>query len=157
MEKALTLADAVADFVYRIEIERGLSPHTVAAYGSDLDQFVDFCSRLGREQLDQVTRRTIRRYMAQLSTRGYSRRSVARKVSSIRSFFTDASGRGLLPANPAEGVRQPKRPGSLPKALPQQGLADALDGVVGDSPVDVRDRAILEVLYGCLHLLFTMI
>lgn len=147
METPLTLADAVADFVHRIEVERGLSPHTVTAYRRDLDQFVDFCRRLSVEQLDAVSRRAIRRYMAQLSTRGYSRRSIARKISSIRSFFTDAATRGLIPASPAEGVRQPKRPGSLPKALPQQGLANALDAVVGDSPLDLRDRALLELLY----------
>ena len=147
METTLTLADAVADFVHRIEVERGLSPHTVAAYGRDLEQFTDFCDRLGIDQLDGVTRRAIRRYMAQLATRGYSPRSVARKISSIRSFFGDAASRGLLPANPAEGVRQPRRPAPLPRALPQQGLAAALDAVVGDGPVDLRDRAILEVLY----------
>ena len=147
MERTLTLADAVADFVHRIEIERGLSPHTVAAYCRDLEQFVEFCERLGTDRLDGVTRRAIRRYMAQLSTRGYSRRSIARKISSIRSFFAVAASRGLLPANPAEGVRQPRRPASLPKALPQHGLANSLDAVVGGSPVDLRDRAILELLY----------
>ena len=147
MERTHTLADAVADFVHRIEIERGLSPHTVAAYCRDLEQFVEFCERLGTDRLDGVNRRAIRRYMAQLSTRGYSRRSIARKISSIRSFFADAASRGLLPANPAEGVRQPRRPASLPKALPQQGLANSLDAVVGGSPVDLRDRAILELLY----------
>lgn len=147
MKRTLTLADAVADFVHRIEIERGLSPNTVDAYCRDLEQFVEFCERLGTDRLDGVNRRAIRRYMAQLSTRGYSRRSIARKISSIRSFFADAALRGLLPANPAEGVRQPKRPASLPKALPQQGLANLLDAVVGESPVDLRDRAILELLY----------
>jgi tyrosine recombinase XerC len=147
MNEALTLADAVADFVHRIEVERGLSPHTVAAYERDLVQFVDFCERLGAVQIDEVTRRAIRRYMAQLTTRGYSRRSVARKLSAIRSFFTDAARRGLLPANPAEGIRQPKRPASLPKALPAQGLAGLLDSLDGDTPLELRDRAILEVLY----------
>jgi site-specific recombinase XerD len=85
--------------------------------------------------------------MAQLTTRGYSRRSVARKLSAIRSFFTDAARRGLLPASPAEGIRQPKRPASLPKALPAQGLAGLLDSLDGDTPLELRDRAILEVLY----------
>ena len=131
MNAAPTLADAVADFVHRIEVERGLSAHTVAAYERDLAQFVDFCDRLGTLRVDEVTRRAIRRYMAQLTTRGYSRRSVARKLSAIRSFFTDAARRELLPANPAEGIRQPKRPAPLPKALPAQGLANLLDSMDG--------------------------
>jgi site-specific recombinase XerD len=147
MDTTLTLADAAADFVHRIEVERNLSSHTVTAYERDLAQFVAFGERLGAMRVTDVKRRMIRRYMSQLTTRGYSRRSVARKVSAIRSFFSDAARRGLVVANPAEGVRQPKRPESLPKAMPVRGLADLLDGLVGESPVDLRDRAILEVLY----------
>jgi site-specific recombinase XerD len=147
MEQTLTLADAAADFVHRIEVERGLSPHTVSAYDRDLDQFAEFCERAGVIELSAVTRRLIRRYMSQLTTRGYSRRSIARKISSIRSFFTDASKRQLVLANPAEGIRQPKRPAPLPKALPSRGLMEVLDGIVGSEPADLRDRAILEVLY----------
>lgn len=147
MEATPTLADTAADFVHRIEVERGLSPHTIAAYQRDLDQFVEFCERMGHVVARDVKRRTIRRYMSHLTTRGYSRRSIARKVSAVRSFFSDAARRGLVSANPAEGVHQPKRPAPLPKALPSRGLADLLDGVVGEEPVDLRDRAILELLY----------
>ncbi len=147
MEQTTTLADAAADFVHRIEVERGLSPHTISAYQRDLEQFATFCERTGAIELTAVTRRMIRRYMSQLTTRGYSRRSIARKISSVRSFFTDASKRGMVPANPAQGVRQPKRPAPLPKALPSRGLIEVLDGLIGDTPEDMRDRAILEVLY----------
>ncbi len=147
METTLTLPDAVADFVYRIEVERGLSPHTIAAYELDLGQFMEFCERMGSADIPDVNRRTIRRYMSHLTTRGYSRRSIARKISAVRSFFNDAARRGLVPANPAEGIRQPKRPALLPKALPARSLAVSLDGMVGEEPVDRRDRAILELLY----------
>ncbi len=147
MESTMTLADAVADFVHRIEVERGLSSHTVEAYERDLGQFVEFGERLGAVDVVDVTRRMIRRYMSQLTTRGYARRSIARKTSAIRSFFTDAARRGAVPVNPAEGVRQPRRPASLPKALPARGLGDMLDEIVGEEPADLRDRAILEVLY----------
>jgi site-specific recombinase XerD len=147
MEPDPTLADAIADFVRRIAVERGLSPHTVGAYERDLRQFADFCERLGVVRLGGVSRKTIRRYMSQLTTRGFSKRSVARKVSAIRSFFRDAARRGLVLLNPAEGIRQPKRPESLPKALPMRSLAETLDGLTGDEPIELRDRAILEVLY----------
>ncbi len=143
----MTLSDAITDFVHRIEVERGLSPHTVAAYERDLSQFASFCERMNLIQLSAVSRRPIRRYMAQLTTRGYSARSVARKISAIRSFFSDAARRGLVAASPAEGIRQPKRPASLPKALPAQGLSGILDGITEDDPTSLRDRAVLEVLY----------
>ena len=147
MDPTPTLADAVSDFLHRSQVERGLSPHTIAAYESDLGQFVDFCERLGVAAPPAVTRRTVRRYLSQLSTRGYSPRTVARKLSAIRSFFSDAARRGLVPASPAQGVRQPKRPSPLPKALPAKSLGAMLDSLDGDDPVVLRDRAILEVLY----------
>ena len=147
MNATLTLADATADFVHRIEVERGLSPHTVAAYKLDLGQFTQFCERMSADDISDVNRRTIRRYMSYLTTREYSRRSIARKISAVRSFFGDAARRGLVPANPAEGVRQPKRPAPLPKALPSRSLGVQLDGLVGKKPVDLRDRAIVELLY----------
>jgi integrase/recombinase XerD len=147
MDYSLTIADAAADYVRRAAVERGLSLHTLAAYERDLAQFADFCEEFGVIELGVVNRRLIRRYMSQLSVQGYAARSVARKVSAVRSFFADASKRGLLPANPAEGIRQPKRPAPLPKALSARSLAGALDAIGGDDPVDLRDRAMLELLY----------
>ncbi len=147
MQQVTTLADATADFVHRIKVERGLSSHTVDAYQRDLRQFTDFCERSGAGSVTAVSRRMIRRYMSLLSTKGYSRRTIARKTSAIRSFYSDAFRRGIVEANPAEGVRQPKRPSPIPKALPVRSLSEMLDGIVGEDPADLRDRAILEVMY----------
>ena len=149
MEQTTTLADDALEFVHRLEVERGLSPHTLSAYRRDLLQFGEFCERAGAIASSDVTRKLIRRYMSQLTTRGYSRRSVARKISAIRSFYSDAARRDLVAVNPAEGIAQPKRPSPLPKALPARGLSSVLDDLSGDDPVDLRDRALLEVLYAC--------
>ncbi len=65
----------------------------------------------------------------------------------MRAFLDDCVRRGMLAANPAEGVAQPKRPLSLPKAIPAGPLGDLLDAIDGDSPLDLRDRALLEMLY----------
>lgn len=142
-----TLDDAVADFVLRMQVERGLSPHTIDAYRRDLAQFAEFCRRSGIERPAAITRRTIRRFMAQLTTRGYAKRSVSRKTSAVRAFLTDAAKRDLIAASPAEGIRQPKRPATLPKAIPSRGLTGLLDAIDGSDPVDLRDRALLELLY----------
>ncbi|HHC08247.1 MAG TPA: hypothetical protein ENK55_05985, partial [Actinobacteria bacterium] len=143
-----SLARLVDAYLIRIEVERGLSPHTVAAYRRDLAQFLEFCSRWGIDDAAEVDRRVVRRFLAQLDTRGYARRSVARKASAVRAFFADAVRRGELHRDPAVGVSSPKRPRTLPKALPRTSLAAALDAVVGERPVDLRDRALLELLYG---------
>jgi site-specific recombinase XerD len=137
----------VAGFLRRLEVERGVSPHTIAAYRRDLSQFFDFCDRNGITSVGDVTRVIARRWLAHLTTRGYARRSIARKSSAVRSFYTDAVRRGLVAANPVDGLARPKRPRSLPKALPARSLGELLDALTGDDPIDLRDRAILEMLY----------
>ncbi len=140
-------APSIDAYLGRLERERGLSPHTVAAYRRDLEQFAQFCDRLGFTGFESATRRVVRRFLAQLDTRGYARRSIARKASSIRAFYTDLAKRGDLAFNPVEGLQTPKRPTTLPKAIPAAALGPMLDAVTGDEPADLRDRAILEVLY----------
>jgi site-specific recombinase XerD len=140
--------EPVTDYLDRLAGERGLSPHTVDAYRRDLCQFFEFCDRYGHGEVDDVDRQTVRRFMAQLASRGYARRSAARKASAVRAFFTDAARRGLVTVNPAAGVASPKRHRSLPRAVPATPLADLLDALDGDEPVDRRDRALLELLYG---------
>ncbi len=140
--------EPVGDYLRRLRDERGLSPHTVAAYRRDLAQFFDFAARAGCAGLDDVERRTVRRFLAQLTTRQYARRSLARKVSAIRAFYTDAVRRGVAAANPAEGVPTPKLPQTLPRTVPARPLAALLDALDGDDPETLRDRAILELLYG---------
>lgn len=138
----------VAEYLDRLSTERGLSPHTIAAYRHDLDQFLTFCERLGLATLGDIDRRAVRRFVAQLSTRRYARRSIARKLSSVRAFLADAARRGHIAANPAEGVGQPRRPSTLPKSIPARGIEAALEAVDDSSPVGLRDRALLELLYG---------
>jgi len=142
-------ADApVSGYLARLEGERGLSGHTVAAYRRDLHQFFDFCDRLGLRSVTEVDRRVVRRYLANLAARGNAPRSVARKTSAVRAFYADGARRGLVPANPVTGVATPKRPRPLPRAFPAGSLARQLDALVGSGPADLRDRALLEVLYG---------
>jgi len=138
----------VSAYLARLEGERGLSSHTLEAYRRDLHQFFDFCHRLGLGSVTEVDRRVVRRYLANLAARGNAPRSVARKTSAVRAFFADGARRGLVLANPVVGVATPKRPRSLPRAFPAGALARQLDALVGSGPADLRDRALLEVLYG---------
>jgi integrase/recombinase XerD len=138
----------VSAYLARLAGERGLSPHTVEAYRRDLCQFFDFCHRLGVRSFAEVDRRVVRRYLANLGARGNGARSVARKTSAVRAFFTDSARRGLVPANPVVGVPSPKQPRSLPRAFSATVLARGLDALGGSEPSDLRDRALLEVLYG---------
>jgi integrase/recombinase XerD len=143
-----SISSHVDRYLSRARDVRGLSPHTVAAYRRDLAGFVDFSDRYGITDIHDVDRKLVRRFSANLSTRGYAPRTIARKISAVRAFLSDEAKRGLIDANPAEGVNQPKIPSSLPKAIPQQALSGVLDEIDGDDPVDLRDRALLETLYG---------
>lgn len=139
---------AVGEFLGRAAAERNLSPHTREAYRRDLAQFFDFCDRLGIESLQGVDRRAMRRWQAQLGTRGFAATSIARKVSAVRSFFHDATRRDLVSSDPSIGLPTRKKPSRLPRALGATALGAMLDGLDGADPLTLRDRAILEVLYG---------
>lgn len=139
---------AVSGYLRRLDAERGLSPHTVAAYRRDLAQFFDFCDRLGLSAVDDADRATIRRYHAHLTSRRYARSSVARKSSAVRAFFDDAVRRGVAAVNPAAGLPTRSRHRRLPRVLPVRALGELLDGLDGGDAVDLRDRALLELLYG---------
>jgi site-specific recombinase XerD len=138
-----------------------VSEATVRAYRTDLDGFVGWCDRLGLDGPEQVDRRTLRRYLAHLSSRNLARRSVARKASSLRRYFGWAVRTGRLDVDPSVGLSAPKGEGRLPHVLRDdqlhtlldapEPLAPAAPGSDGDRRARAlrqRDDAVLEVLYG---------
>jgi site-specific recombinase XerD len=135
-------------YLKRLRVERGLSENTLDAYSRDLRAFVVFADRGGVSDAGDVDRRLIRRFVANLTTRGYAPASVARKSSAVRAFFADLARRDLVESNPAVGAPQPKRPKLLPRAIPSGALSTVLDDLVDADPIGLRDRAVLETLYG---------
>ena len=140
-------AQPVGDFLVRQGSQRNLSVHSLAAYRRDLSQFLAFCDRAGVRNVADVDRKLVRRFVADLDTLGYARRSISRKTSAVRVFFADQARRGEILLNPADQVSRPRRPKTLPHALPQRVVRDVLDGLQGQEPLELRDRAILEFLY----------
>lgn len=137
----------VQTYLGRLARQRRLSGHTVNAYRGDITQFLALCDKVGRGSLGEIDRSDFRRFFAYLNTRGFARASVVRKGSSLRSFFGYLHQQGDIPANPAGALPVPKAKASLPVALSQTQLAQALEAVDGPAPVDLRDRAILELAY----------
>ncbi len=137
----------VQTYLGRLARQRRLSEHTVNAYRGDITQFLALCDKVGRGSLGEIDRSDFRRFFAYLNTRGFARASVVRKGSSLRSFFGYLHQQGDIPANPAGTLPVPKAKASLPVALSQTQLAQALESVDGPAPVDLRDRAILELAY----------
>lgn len=143
-----TWADqAVAEYLSRLTAQRGLSEHTVEAYRRDLSQFFDYCERRGVTETGEVGRRHCRRYLAFLGARGYSRRSMSRKASSVRAFYADAVRRGIAGANPFDQVAAPSPARPLPYAIGAKAVAAAIDAIDAVDPPAIRDKALIEVLY----------
>jgi integrase/recombinase XerC len=139
-------AELIERFVQHLSLERRLSPHTSAAYRTDLAGLGTFLAR-GDSSLEYATYALLRRWLAHLGTRGYSRATLARKAAAIRSFYRYLAQRGIVATNPASQLSAPKIPTLLPTVL-KPGEAEALmEAPVGNDPYLVRDRAILELLY----------
>ena len=131
-----------------LAVEKGRSANTVAAYRRDLTAYWEFLLTRGLG-LDDVTDRVIEDYLAFLRAAGRAPASVARALVAVRSLHRFCEDEGLSLRNPAEDVERPRVPAGLPKALSEDAVAALLAAVLGDDAVARRDRAILEVLYGC--------
>jgi integrase/recombinase XerD len=131
------------DYTSYLKIERGMSPNTVASYVHDVKGFLEAFpgARPGDLKDDDVAE--------YLSSLGLSKRSQARVLSSLRSFFDWCVAEGDIKSNPAERVDSPKPGHYLPTVLSVDEITAIMDSVDLHARFGRRDRAILEVLYGC--------
>jgi integrase/recombinase XerC/integrase/recombinase XerD len=138
--EALTLFDADLR-------RRGMAEKTRRAYGVDLGQFALWCTA---QDLDPsaVSWRELRRYAAVLSSRAAVAATVARKLAALRAFYRTLREHGHVEQNPVDLIPSPKRPRTLPKVLRPDELASLLDRIPAATPLELRDRALLEVAYG---------
>ena len=148
MSPSISIPEAAARFVRALEAERDLSPHTVAAYRRDLEDFSEWASRGQTTSLEDVSRPALRRFVAFLGSRGLARRSIARKASALRSFMRWSLEKGLIAKDPSEGLDTPKLDRPLPKVLRAHDAAALMELPPDDDAVGLRDRAVLELLYG---------
>lgn len=146
--------DLVAQFLTHLEKERDVSPHTLTAYAHDLDGFRTFLRvHLGAEEVawERVDRLTMRSWLAHLARQGLSRRSSARALSAVRSFFRFLHRADVVESNPARAVGAPKiekhLPGHLDRAQVDTLLGAASTRAQEGRFTDVRDLAILELFY----------
>jgi integrase/recombinase XerC len=143
--------DPVGEFLRHLEHNVKASPQTVRCYRADLNEFQEFLSTGVtpglRTDLQSLDHHVIREYLSHLYERGVSRATVARKLASLRSFFRHLGRLGLVTGNPAAMVSTPKLEKRLPRALSEPEVESLLDNTFGTGPRDLRDRAILELLY----------
>lgn len=148
MAQTAGMNETIERYLHALAAERDVSPRTTEAYRSDLGQFAEWLDRGGVTGLEAVERRLLRRYVAFLSQRGYARRSIARKASALRSLFKWAVTHDLLAVDPTEDLAIPKLDRPLPKVLKPAHAAELCASPSLETPEGLRDRAILELLYG---------
>jgi len=124
------------------------SAATVRAYVGDLERFSLWCSSRDVARASDVTRRTLREYLASMSRAGEERSSIARRRAAVRHYFSWALQRGHVATNPAARLSAPRPSSVLPELVGRDQLAMLLDAPWGDDPWALRDRAVGEILYG---------
>lgn len=138
--------DALAAFLARLETERRFSPHTVSAYRRDIGELISFMERESIGGLRELDTYHVRRFAAEQHRRGLSPRSIARRLSAVRSFLAHQVERGELRSNVAVHVQAPKPSRRLPQTLDADQVAQLLE-LSGDDELTTRDRALLELCY----------
>ncbi|MFB3154215.1 MAG: site-specific integrase, partial [Candidatus Acidiferrales bacterium] len=136
----------IASFINYVQVERGLSPNTVTAYRSDLEKFARFCvtrklplAGVGREQVVD--------FLGRLYRQGLDSRSVARQLATLRNFFRFLLQEEILRRDPTEHIESPRVWKRLPKFLSLGEVERLLAQPGTASPLELRDKAMLELLY----------
>ena len=154
-ESASLMAAYESEFCNALRVERNASEHTVRAYRADLDDYARWAERLGIDPL-RATHRQLRLYLGELDQARYSRMTVSRRLSALRSFFRWLNVTERTNTNPACALQGPKRSKSLPCVIRPVDMAKILSvhgprTIAGDrreqTPADMRDQAVLEFLY----------
>lgn len=139
-------SEALAAFLGELRHERQLSPQTITTYRRDLEALLAFLAREGVADLGAVDAYHIRRFAAECHRRGLGPRSIARRLSAVRTFYGSLLRAGIAKSNPAVHVQAPKPSRRLPATLDADQMASLLTASPAD-PLEVRDAAMLELFY----------
>ena len=141
--------EAVDSFAASLALERGLAEKTQEAYLRDVRTFLRFASSRGRSTVGAVLRGDVTAYLEVMHKAAKRASSRARAFTAIKEFFSHLVEMRLIRVNPMEGLEAPKKGVALPKILSEETMRNLVESVSGVDPRDLRDRAMLELLYGC--------
>ncbi len=146
----LPLPLAISRFLRYLEVERNASPLTIKSYREDLFALHEYLTEASGGRCPtptEITTLELRGYVAALTEAGYAKSSIARRLASLRSFFRFGQREGWVKQNPARPLRNPRKGRSLPHVLSSEEVARLLAAPPPNTPMGLRDRAILETLY----------
>ncbi len=145
------MQEQITPFLQHLRGERNYSPHTLASYEDDLRQFSEFLSRHFSDSIFSpalIDRLTVRSFLNDLVEQDFSRRSIARKLACLKTFFRHLTKTNVIETSPALNIQAPRLIKSLPTVLAESVIEDLLSQPDLAKPEGVRDRAILETFYG---------
>jgi integrase/recombinase XerD len=134
-------------FLHYLIVEKGLSKNTIEAYGHGLNRFLDYLKGKGIHEILNVGKFDVRAFLLTLKRKGLSTKTVVRNLVAIRTFFRFLVQEGILGTNPVEEIESPKIAKTLPEILTLKEVEQLLEQPNLQSPLGIRDRAMLEVLY----------
>jgi len=133
-------------FLDYLRYEKNASLHTISGYRRDIEQFLSFIHSR-KIKYHQADNRIIRSFLAQLYNKALKKSTAARKLAAVRSFYQYCVQKKWMDENPAKMVNTPKQEKSVPSFLSEEEMEVFLDLPVSDKPLELRDRAVLELLY----------
>lgn len=143
------MEQAVKEYTAHLRVEKGSSPLTVSAYAVDLTDYATFLSQRGKKEIDSICREDVLAYSLHLMEQGFAPSTVARRISTVKGFHKFLVREGCAKANPTDTLSVPKSPDCLPDVLSVAQIEALFAESPACKPATLRDRAILEVLYGC--------
>ena len=138
---------AVASFLEHVK-NKSASSHTHVNYEVDMRQFASYLEEQDLESLEDIDMPMLRSYLRNMSSWGFSKPTIARKLSALRTFFSYLKDSGAVPHNPARSLKGPAIPRNIPRALSVEAV-DVLFKMAESGEDPTRDTVVLEVLYGC--------
>jgi len=132
-----------------LRVERNLSPLTLDAYERDVGRYLSFLLAQNVSSLDNISQMHIREYIRSLNASGLSPSSIARSISSIKTYHKYLSAENLVKKNPTLVLSSPKIPRKLPNVLSVVDVEAIIEAIEPDSQFGIRDRTIIEILYSC--------
>lgn len=139
--------EALAEYIIYLKIERGLSANTVTSYKRDVEKYLTFLTEKKITQLDEVSRFEILDFLQTLRQSGAADNSIIRMVSSLRKFHQYLKRESIVSDDPMQLIDTPKKASTLPKAISPQAVEQLLEAPDTTTPLGVRDRTILELMY----------
>lgn len=149
MNRVIEMERCVNLYLDYLSVERGLADNTLAAYRRDVGDYVSFLRDRGVVQPGAVGRGDIVAFIASRREGGYADASVSRSLSAVKGFHRFLFNDGICASNPAAAIPLPKKERPLPECLTVAQASALLDQPFPDTAAGARDRAVLEVLYGC--------